>query len=533
MLRSKIKLFLAASLAASLVTVSSCSKIDDFGNMNTNPTVPLTPLTPALLTNVLSNVGSSYAWDQGGVSTVAGLYCQYFSETQYTDASAQYSKPTFNWDGYYAGPLKDLQTIIDYNSDEATASIAFAYGSNANQIATARILKAYIMWFITDEWGDVPYNDIFNADANGVIPYTSQEDIYNSLFSELTEAVAQFDDGDAAQGDILFNGNISMWKKFANSIHAMMALRLSKVNPTLGASEFNAALNADGGVFEEGESAVIEYPGGNFNNPIYNYYNITSRKDYALSETVISLLDNYDDRYYVLGTGQGDPGTVAGATITGFPFGLTRDDAVDFLNGHPGFARVVGTSNSIFTDGTDFNVATAPVFLISSAEVYLARAEAAYLGWTGDDISEMYTTGIRENYKRWDMYAGTLNPDLFGTDDNDQPYKLNGEDYEYYISQDHIALGTETGDDAAKIGYETWLAHYPNGWQGWADWRRTGYPELEKSPNTSLAGIPRRIPYGPNEYNLNPTNVAASAAQYSAADAPKDAQLARVWWDTE
>ena len=115
MLRSKIKLFLAASLAASLVTVSSCSK--EFGNMNTNPTVPLTPLTSALLTQTLSNVGSSYAWDQGGISTVAGLYCQYFSETQYTDASAQYSKPTFNWDGYYAGNLKDLQTIIDYNTD--------------------------------------------------------------------------------------------------------------------------------------------------------------------------------------------------------------------------------------------------------------------------------------------------------------------------------------------------------------------------------------------------------------------------------
>ncbi|CAN5761735.1 SusD/RagB family nutrient-binding outer membrane lipoprotein [soil metagenome] len=526
MLRSKIKLFLAASLAVSLVTVSSCSKIDDFGNVNTNPTVPLTPLTPALLTNTLSGLGNSLAWDQGGISTVAGLYCQYFSETQYTDASAQYSKPTFNWDGYYAGPLKDLQTIIDYNSDEATASIAFAYGSNANQIATARILKAYIMWFITDAWGDVPYNDIFNADANGVIPYTPQETIYNSLFTELTEAVAQFDDGAAAQGDILFNGDITMWKKFANSIHAMMALRLSKVNPTLGASEFNAALNADAGVFEEGESATVVYPGGNFNSPVYNYYTIVSRKDYAVSETVINLLDNADDRYYVLGTGEGAPGTGAGATITGFPFGLTRDDAVDFLNNNAGFARVVGSSKTVFTDGTDFNVATAPVVLISSAEVYLARAEAAYLGWTGDDISDMYTTGIRENYKRWDIYAGELQP-IFGGG------ALNGEDYDYYISLDQIALGTETGDDAAKIGYETWLAHFPNGWQGWSDWRRTGYPELEKSPNTSLAGIPRRLPYGPNEYNLNPTNVAAAAAQYSASDAPKDAQLARVWWDTE
>lgn len=526
MLRSKIKVFVAASLAASLVAVSSCSKIDDFGDMNTNPTTPLTPLTSALLTQVLSNTGSNYAWDQGGVSTVSGLYCQYFAETQYTDAS-QFSKPTFNWDGYYANNLKDLQTIIDYNTDEATAAIAVANGSNANQIATARILKAYIMWFVTDTWGDVPYNGIFNVADNGVIPYTSQEQIYSSLFTELTEAVAQFDDGEAAKGDILFDGDITMWKKFANSIHAMMALRLSKVNPTLGASEFNAALNADGGVFEEGDNAVIKYPGGNFNSPVYNYYNITSRKDYAVTDVLVDqLYNNYDDRYYVLGTGEGAAGTAAGATITGFPFGLTRDNAVDFLNNNPGFARVVGTSKAIFTDGTDFNVATSPVNLISSSEVYLARAEAAYLGWTGDDVNEMYLTGIRENYKQWDIYTGELQP-IFGGG------LYDGVGYDYYVSQDNIALGTESGDDYAKICYEQWVAHFPKGWLGWADWRRTGLPELNPGPNPLIAGIPTRFPYGPNEYSLNPTNVAAAAGQYSGADAAKDAQLGHVWWDAE
>src|SRR5678815_2981326 len=95
-----------------------------------------------------------------------------------------------------------------YNSDPATAAIALANGSNANQIATARILKAYITWFLTDNWGDIPYNGIFSADANGVIPYTSQQEIYSSLFTELSEAVAQFDDGAAVKGDILFDGDI-------------------------------------------------------------------------------------------------------------------------------------------------------------------------------------------------------------------------------------------------------------------------------------------------------------------------------------
>jgi hypothetical protein len=503
MLRSKIKLFLVASLAASLVTVSSCSKIDDFGNMNTNPTVPLTPLTSALLTQVLSNVGSNYAWDQGGVSTVAGLYCQYFSETQYTDASAQYSKPTFNWDGYYANNLKDLQTIINYNTDEATAAIALTNGSNANQIATARILKAYIMWFITDEWGDVPYDSIFNADANGVIPYTSQQKIYSSLFTELSEAVSQFDDGAAFKGDILFNGDITMWKKFANSLHALMALRLSKVDPTTGKSEFNAALEADGGVFGEGESATINYPGGNFISPVYNYYNITSRKDYAVSEFITDLtFGNLDDRGYSFATSD-----------VGFPFGLNRDDAINFANSNTNYAKVLSGGYTMY-----FNEATSPVVLISSAEVFLARAEAAYMGWTEDDVNDNYTAGIAESWKQWDVYT---------PDGVTSPY------YDDYVAQDNIALGTETGSDLEKICTQEYLAHYPKGWLGWADWRRTGYPVLTPSVNSSLGGIPRRMPYGPNEYSLNPTNVGESAKQYTGGSQSSDSQLGHVWWDAE
>src|SRR5437762_14341443 len=133
---NKFKSILIGGAVIFLLSVSSCSKIDEFGNMNQNPNSPTQPVTSGLLTNVLAGM-ASYEWDGGGVVTVEGLYCQYFSETQYTDASASYSKPTFNWDGYYAGPLEDLQTIINFNSDPNTAAIAAANGSNNNQIAVA------------------------------------------------------------------------------------------------------------------------------------------------------------------------------------------------------------------------------------------------------------------------------------------------------------------------------------------------------------------------------------------------------------
>src|SRR5699024_5684540 len=98
-----------------------------------------------------------------GLAYDAALYAQYFSETQYTEAS-RYATQVLNWGGFYSGNsvtltpnLNDLQVIIDYNSDPETAPLAAINGSNANQIATARILKAYLFWLLTDSYGDLPY----------------------------------------------------------------------------------------------------------------------------------------------------------------------------------------------------------------------------------------------------------------------------------------------------------------------------------------------------------------------------------------
>jgi len=140
---SKLIIFLLSIL----LFASACKKVN-FGDINRDPNRTTEPNTAALLTNVLSGFGNT-VWDQGGVRTLPGLYAQYFSETQYTDAS-RYSRPTANWDGFYAGAMYDLQNIINTNSDAASAVKATLNGSNANQIALARILKAYYFWWITD-----------------------------------------------------------------------------------------------------------------------------------------------------------------------------------------------------------------------------------------------------------------------------------------------------------------------------------------------------------------------------------------------
>jgi Starch-binding associating with outer membrane len=524
MYNKNFKLPLILSFSA-ILFITSCSKIDDFGSTNTDPNGAVNPYTAGLLTNTLANIGSNLSWDQGGLSTQQGLYCQYFSETQYPEIS-NYSKPNNNWDAYYSGPLKDLQVIIDYNSDPATAGIAGNYGTNSNQIAIARILKAWYFWFLTDTYGDIPYKNIFDVKNSGIVAYTPQQEIYDSLFTELDGAVHEFDPtGTLVQGDILFNpgsasGQVTSWQMLANSLRAIMALRLSKVDPAKGKTEFNAALSAPGGVLETGHNVTLTYSGGSsFPNPFYNYINITKRDDYGMSDVMVNWMNNeYDDRLYVYARN-----VPTNLGVQGFPYGLTRTEAIDFANANTGWTRPVGSSTSLYVDGTSFINAASPVTILGASEVYLARAEAAKLGWTDESVENNYNTGIEESWKQWDMYGGTLQPAYGGS-------VLDGEDYEYYITQDDIAL-TGGADDIEKIATQEWIAHYPNGWMGWADWRRTGYPELTPSDNSTYKKIPIRVPYGQNEFSLNPGNVADASKQYSGVDGATNSMYGHIWWN--
>jgi Starch-binding associating with outer membrane len=222
-----MKKIIYISLMTIIVSVPGCTKLKDFGNTNSNPATTSIPVTEALLTSVLSNLGTI-----GN----AGYYCQYFSETSYPKASL-YSSNSSSPMNIYSGILYDIQNIINTNSNEATKVFAQDYGENENQIAISRILKAYIFWTITNSWGDVPYSDALKEDPN--VKYDSQESLYKDMIKELTEAVSQFIESKRdIKGDIAYNGNIAKWKKLSNSLRMLMALNLSKQYP--GASDYSA-----------------------------------------------------------------------------------------------------------------------------------------------------------------------------------------------------------------------------------------------------------------------------------------------------
>jgi len=468
----KNKLIITALFA---VVLAGCKKgIGDFGDMNVNPNATPIPVTSALLTNVLAGIGGT------ATSVTPGLYCQYFSQSQYTDES-RYTPPQADFDGYYYGALNDLENIINVNSDAKYKDLAAINGSNANQIATARILKTYFYWLVTDYWGDVPYSQALKGTSQ--VAYDKQSSIYPALIAELKAAVAQFDGGATVKGDIIYSGNITKWKKFANSLRMMMALRLTKVDAATGKSEFAAALATGAIIDASADNFTVNYPGGAFLNPWYSTY--LTRKDQGVASFVTDMQKaNSDPR-----------AAVFGSSTVGIPYGLTRDLATSFINANPSWAYVLSAAK---------RAANSPVIVLSSANLKFARAEAAKWGWTSEDAAALYAAGIKENMTDWGVF--------------------NQAAYDAYMAK--VALnGT---DDVKLINTEAYLAFYPNGFQGWSNWRRSGFPVLTPTPyaaNTSKQ-IPRRYMYGTREFSTNVDNVKAAAASYN--DNSPDA---RVWWD--
>lgn len=452
------------------VMLTSCKRYSsDFGDTNVNPAATTRPILSALLTNVEAGLGGY------GAQTRGGLYCQYFSETQYTDASL-YSIPQISFEGEYSGSLMDLQNIINVNTSN-------------NMTQVARILKAYIYSTITDRWGDVPYSQALKGAKTPA--FDKQEDVYRGCMKELTEAVAAFNSTSAISGDILYGGDASKWKKFANSLRLRLAIQVSKrfsASSAWAATEFRAALgDAAGLISSNADNFAVAYPGGTYRSPWYSLYD--GRKDYGESDKMVALVGSLGDARQ----------SAFGSSTIGVPYGRVRGFVDPWCQANPNWARILSDAN---------RQQASPVVMFPASETFLLRAEAADRGWTTENMAAVYQTGVELSHAQWGL-------------------ALPGA---AYMTQSGVALSSPAGTAAnlKNIAIQQFIAAYPDGLRGWCIWRRTGFPVLTPAPDAVNATrqIPRRYTYGTTSYATNTTAVTAAAAAIGG-----DTQDTKVWWD--
>lgn len=489
----------------------ACENVD-FGDTNQNVNGATEPATSGLLSGAI--ISFSTLTGRGGIMNPT-LYVQYQVQVTYTDEML-YAQAPQSWAGYYTQPLNALNTIVKINSDEANHTPELmAQGFPANQIAVAQILKAAIMKRVTDIYGDVAYSEALKGLEDITPAYDSQEDIYKTLITEVKEARDMIDASELApKGDLIYNGSLANWGRFANSLLLQMSLQLSKKYPgsaEYAATEFNLALNdAHGLITTVTQEAWFKYKDlVGFRNPIF----ANRTADYFLSReftdamkgnvTAYNRTSNhtFDNRLRVYAR------SATSATSNGVPYGY-RDGS--------GASSAGAQMNRSY-----YWAAASPLPLMTSSYTYLNRAEAAALGWTTEDATTMLTNGIVSSYETlWNHV--TVNK-------GSAPTQIQLTDGTAYAAARVADAGVVTGGILQVIREEKWVSLYGQAFDAWAEWRRTGVPDLLPATDYLNDGeIPRRYMYPSTEASLNGTNYTAGVASLSPAS---DENTAKVWWD--
>lgn len=451
------------------------------------------------------------------------------------------------WNDTYNNYGRNLADIIDICQKRDHEE---GEESRTNKIAIARIMKAWAFARCTDVYGDIPYFEANLPIEDAVFKpkYDSQKSIYEDLFNELKEAADQLDpDKDSfGDSDIMYNGDVEKWRKFANSLRLRLALRLRYVDAKM-ASQHMSDLALEDVITKREDDAVVytitDYP----EHTNSRYVDLVSRGfvvvKNVMPKTFIDILAGNDDpRTKVFAdTAKADwPGTPGYEQYDYFGYrGSPLLGMAPPEYGYPYADESVSRwSDLLWVPKTERA-------LYKASETYFALAEAALFGLKGspDQAQEFYKKGLEialnhtlEFYQDCESQLPEVIR-LFDPEASTQDIaeRMAGK----MITQEEIDLFLEnspvvdlTGSDEEKLEQiinQKMIALFPQELEAWSEHRRTGYPRILIGPDTDhlMGRIPRRYPYPTNEQNIN-------GEQYQIAlqnMGGEDNRLVRVWWD--
>lgn len=391
-------------------------------------------------------------------------------------------------------------------------------------LGITEILKVELMHRIADTYGPLVYHKL------GETPrvYGLQE-AYMQFFADLDKSQELIDEYLSAGGDnnkfkeydMLTNGKtLKDWLKFANSLRLRLAIRISNVDAFTARMQVRKALADDNGVLESSKE-TIAVSGSRYTNPLYG---VAGWGEVYMNASMESIINGYGDprgeKWYNKASLEGYKDKVLG-----IPVGLPMQD---------GDANLYAACSSL---NTNLISEKSPALLMTAAEVWFLRAEAALRGYTDEDTRLCYENGVSTSFTQWDCTGASS---YLSNNNTPAPYTdvaSNGK-----VGKDMEALITitpkwEEGDTPEikleKIITQKWLACWPESYEAWAEQRRTGYPRLFKVQTNTSRNIDtdimiRRLPFSTDAAAANPDQSAELMQKLGGADNGGT----RLWWDT-
>ncbi|MCY4158772.1 MAG: SusD/RagB family nutrient-binding outer membrane lipoprotein [Bacteroidetes bacterium] len=507
---TQLKRFSLFAVALSLsLLIASCDS--GFEEMNINPTqadqidpnFKLTNIQLGISGERYENWRTNLIYSSVMIQHLAALP-GYWSGDKYFYNSA-YSSAM--WDRYYPNIAKNIEDLLEQTAEDPEF---------VNMHHITQIVRIIMYHRLTDLYGDIPYSEAGRGFIDGIThpKYDAQSFIYPDMLSRLEAATNAFNSGSPSfgGGDLIYQGDVEKWRKFANSLMLRLGMRLTEVDPGAAQSWVQKAIA--GGTMESNDDiAYVPHndPAGwpNGNGQVFG-----ADGNPRMSEFFVNWMkDHNDPRLFVYGQTP-----VAGADPIGLPNGRITGGS-DPNIGIENHASWVSCDSGATPCGMDIymvpnDVITGtddPMFFMTYAEVEFLKAEAAVRGWYSGDAATHYTNGVRAAMEYLAMYGAAG--------------AISSADIDAYLA----ANPYDPANGLKMISEQIWAAVLLNEYEAYANWRRTGYPELTPTnhPRNVTGGtIPRRLRYRALEAVANPENYAAAIA----AQGP-DELTTRIWWD--
>ncbi|WP_437920001.1 SusD/RagB family nutrient-binding outer membrane lipoprotein [Sphingobacterium sp. LRF_L2] len=494
--------FAVALLALQLM---GCSKFEE---INTNPETPAQVRSSMIATRVILSIA-----DQPGQKDFMRPYFLTKAITWGEMADQNYQFNALGTQTMSLIGLNDVQYMVDYAGTEKL--------KNAYQ-GLMHFARAYRFYELTMALGDIPYHDALVGESEQVYfpKYDTQKEVFLGILNELEQADEFFAAGDKFDGDPMFAGDLTKWRKLANSFELNVLLQLSKKvdDVDLKVKErFNAIFtgkpifqsSADNFQLIRSDNSGQTYPFykvGN-NNLIYP----------IVSDEIIDRLKASKDRRLFYYAKPSPVKIAAGLSATNYDAYVGISPSLTY-----GDLSTVRSTNDYSKLGDRYTELPTgePTQQYSYAHMCFVIAEAATRGWISESDVNWYKKGIEAAMSF--VVENTTNTEAFHQGmPMDETYIANA------VNEYGTKFPTTLEGKIEAIITQKFLASFLQGRiTPYYDYRRTGYPKWKINPASSLnVDAPEKIPtrwmYPAIEFAKNSENVSeAIKRQYDGVDDP-------------
>ena len=248
----KNKIIIVATILLLGFTTFSCKKYLD---VNKNPNEPQTVTIDLALPGAQANIANALGFN---FAVFGGMWAQYWTQSpnsseyrtvdSYTPAATDMDN---SWSMLYSGALQNLKFV----ETQAAAQQKYNYSG------IAKLLEAYTYQVLTDNFGDIPFSEALKINDGITSPkYDKQEAIYDGIIALAKDGLADINKNSIltpGSDDLIYNGNMDLWKAFGNTLLLKMYLRLSDINSSKAQAGIAALTPST--FISDGQTAKIKF----------------------------------------------------------------------------------------------------------------------------------------------------------------------------------------------------------------------------------------------------------------------------------